>query len=197
MKSVALFDFDGTITNRDSFYLFLKYCFGIQKLWMGGVALSPVLAAYKMKFYSAGETKQRVVSYYFKGWTKSHFYKYGEEFARDVLPRYIRDVALSRIDWHRSQGHQIFVVSASLEEWLRPWCAMNDVGLISTRLKYVNDVFTGKFLTPNCTGREKVKRIECLGMKSKKIYAYGDSVGDAEMLKYADFPFLHFQPLSI
>jgi phosphatidylglycerophosphatase C len=47
---------------------------------------------------------------------------------------------------------------------------------------------TGRFLTKNCSGKEKVRRIaERYDLESfDHIYAYGDTPGDKAMLDLAD-----------
>ena len=51
--NLALFDFDGTITNRDSFIDFIKFAKGNLKFFQGFMILSPILILY---------TKQRRLS---------------------------------------------------------------------------------------------------------------------------------------
>lgn len=46
--NLVLFDFDGTITRDDSLLEFVAYVVGFKKFFRGILALSPVLAAYKL-----------------------------------------------------------------------------------------------------------------------------------------------------
>ena len=41
-------------------------------------------------------------------------------FAADVLARHLRAEAVERAEWHRTQGHRLVIVSASLAVYLRP-----------------------------------------------------------------------------
>src|ERR1700736_289085 len=52
-------------------------------------------------------------------------------------------------------------------------------------------IFDGRLIGINCRGAEKVARLEKLigGFDGHQIFAYGDSDGDREMLRVADFPF--------
>jgi HAD superfamily phosphoserine phosphatase-like hydrolase len=79
------------------------------------------------------------------------------------------------------------VVSASVECWLGPWCDKNGLDLIGTQLEIKDNRVTGKLLSKNCYGKEKVNRIrERYDLNSFDfIYAYGDSRGDDEMLELA------------
>lgn len=60
--------------------------------------------------------------------------------------------------------------------------------LISTKLKSINEISTGKYLGANCYGFEKVRRIiEKYNLSEyNEIYAYGDSKGDLPMLQIAN-----------
>ena len=58
----------------------------------------------------------------------------------------------------------------------------------------IDNFLTGKFQGKNCFGPEKVSRIKNKFdlKKVKKIYAYGDSTGDSEMLELADYKYLKY-----
>ena len=100
----------------------------------------------------------------------------------------LRSEAMKRIAWHKNMGHTIVIVSASIESWLRPWCDKNKIDLIATRIEIKKGKVTGKFSSKNCHGAEKVNRIrEKYSLpKYSEVYAYGDSLGDKEMLQIAD-----------
>jgi phosphoserine phosphatase len=53
---------------------------------------------------------------------------------------------------------------------------------------------TGRFLTKNCYGQEKVRRVTQVLPKRDNyiLVAYGDSRGDKELLDYADVR--HYKP---
>ncbi|WP_223236408.1 haloacid dehalogenase-like hydrolase, partial [Acinetobacter baumannii] len=46
----------------------------------------------------------------------------------------IRENALKRILWHKQQGDQVVVVSASLSVYLESWCKSLDLDVISNLL---------------------------------------------------------------
>jgi HAD superfamily hydrolase (TIGR01490 family) len=121
----------------------------------------------------------------------------GESFANGVLPGLVRPAALTRIAWHREQGHRLVLVSASLEAYLEPWgrqAGFDDI--LATRLESINGRLTGRFAGPNCRDAEKVVRLrELVGpIDGVVLHAYGDSRGDRELLAVADHP--HFKELS-
>ena len=61
---LALFDFDGTLSSRDSLLHFLMYNFKPQKLLLAGIILSPYLLAYRVGLLSRQTAKEKVYYYF-------------------------------------------------------------------------------------------------------------------------------------
>ena len=63
-----------------------------------------------------------------------------------------------------------------------------------TQVAVENDVLTGHFLTKNCHGTEKVRRLQALfpDREHYHLTAFGDSGGDRALLAFADEA--HFKP---
>lgn len=184
---LALFDFDGTISSKDSLWDLIFFAVGWRKFGLGVIYLLPVLLKFKFGLLCNHKAKQAVIGHFFKGWQIADFDTVGIRYADEKLPDIIKDSAIKRIQWHKRQGHTIVVVSASLENWLGPWCQQQGLNLIATRLQVRNKVVTGMFDGPNCSGSEKVRRIKEMYDLQRFcfIYAYGDSKGDKEMLTLA------------
>lgn len=186
-RKLAIFDFDGTVTSRDSMIEFIRYYRGTFMLILSYVILFPWLAAAKLGIYSKEAAKKKFLAFHFKGETFAQLNKKANLFARQVLPSFLREKALDQMQFHRQHNHEIFVVTASLDFWTEPW--FNHVGLrhVCTKAEFVNGVFTGNFLTPNCAGEEKVKRLrEVINLDQYEvIYGYGDSPEDKPFLKFA------------
>ncbi len=183
-NSIAFFDFDGTITRRDSFGAFLVYAVSKIKLFLIVLVLSPVLVLFPLKLVSGSRVKALLVFFLFRNWTVERMRALGAIFSREIIPSFIRPQALEKIAWHREQGHQLVVVSASFPYWLEPWCQDSGMELICTEMEELNGFLTGRLKTQNCFGPEKVRRIQAqydLGQYDM-IYAYGDTRGDHEML---------------
>ena len=184
---LTLFDFDGTITTDDSLLKFIRFVVGDRRFLLGLVILSPMLVLYKLKLIPNYKAKQYMLSWFFKGMSKDAFLKVANEYSLVHIDKILRPKAIEKINWHKNQGHKVVVVSASIECWLRPWCEKNSLELIATKLEIKDDIVTGKLLSKNCYGVEKVNRIKELYNIEKYdyIYAYGDSSGDKQMLELA------------
>ncbi|HEY0274315.1 MAG TPA: HAD-IB family phosphatase, partial [Chitinophaga sp.] len=92
------------------------------------------------------------------------------------------------IQEHLAAGHRVIVVTASAEEWVRPFCQGMGIEVIGSRMETdAEGRLTGKLLGLNCNGEEKVCRIKAQVDLSAytSIYAYGDSSGDRPMLALA------------
>jgi HAD superfamily hydrolase (TIGR01490 family) len=188
---LALFDFDGTISKKDSFIDFLIYTVGVKKFLVGLVALSIPVAKFFLGKISNEQLKEKFLEYFFCGWKLSDFNHRANHYSEKRLPEIVKKEALQRILWHKEQQHQVWIVTASPENWFFHWCSQLDVGLIGTQLAVENELLTGKLATANCYGQEKVRRIRQMLDLSQfsHIYAYGDTKGDLPMLALANEKF--------
>jgi len=193
---LALFDFDGTITKKDTLVDFIQYAVGKPKYYVGLCILSPILIAYILHIIPNFVAKEKLITYFFKTWEINKFQTVADKYALEQLDKIVRTEIMARIKWHQQQKHTVVVVSASINLWLKKWCEKYKLDLIATELEIKDAKLTGKFATKNCYGIEKVKRIQQHYALSayKFIYAYGDSAGDTEMLNIANkayYKYLH------
>ncbi len=186
--NLSLFDFDGTISSKDSMIDFTQYAVGKLTYFFGLIQLIPTLTAYAFKLMPNHIAKEKFISYFFKGWYADRFETVTKQYSLEQLDKIIRPKAMEKIAWHKAQGHKIVIVSASIECWLKPWCDKHNIDLVATRLEIKNGKLTGKFATKNCYGIEKVNRIkEKYNLSNYNyIYAYADSKGDKEFLRLAN-----------
>jgi phosphatidylglycerophosphatase C len=186
-RRLVLFDFDGTITTHDTLLEFIKFYHGTPKFLMGFALHSPWIGLMFLKVIPNWKTKQKVLQWFFSGVSTEEFNKKSEAFCETVVPRLVRPKALIEIEKHRAEGSTVVVVSASAENWIRPWCKKYDLNCIATQLEEVDNKLTGKIKGVNCYGPEKEHRIRACYTLSDydEVIAYGDSKGDLEMLALA------------
>jgi phosphatidylglycerophosphatase C len=189
----AAFDFDGTLTRRETLLPFLMHTLGAATVARHALVLSPTLAGYGLGLIRNDIAKERVFIRCLAGMRIDELHQAGERFAMYVLPGLLRHEAMQRLEWHKQQGHRCVVISASLELYVRPWAikaGFDDV--IATHLETREDgCVTGKLSGANCFGIEKVRRLEALlgAREGYNLYAYGDSRGDKELLSSADYAY--------
>jgi HAD-superfamily subfamily IB hydrolase, TIGR01490 len=196
---VAAFDFDGTITSRDTLLPFLIYSAGTGPALRKLSKLSPGLIGYLLNLVSRQEIKERVLKRFFGGMPMSQLCELGEAFSKsDILKKLVYVKALKRLDWHRRQKHRCVLVSASIDAYLEPWSKhMGFDDLVCSKMEVDQyGIVTGNLQGNNCWGEEKVIRlVELLGPREGyTLYAYGDSRGDHAMLDLADHPFYRKMP---
>lgn len=192
-NTVAVFDFDGTITTRDTLIEFIRFAKGNRALFCGFLLHAPLLVAFKLGIYPNWKAKQKIFSYFFKGMKKTDFEQLGREFS-NVVDSFLKQSQIEKMEEHLSLGHRVYVITASIEDWVAPWCVKHGVSnVLGTKIEVSQDeVLTGRFLTKNCFGQEKVNRLleKEPDRNNYFLFAYGDSRGDKEMLAFADKGFL-------
>jgi phosphatidylglycerophosphatase C len=184
---LVLFDFDGTITTRDTLWEFLLFYRGKVRVALGLVILSPVLIAYALKIIPNWRAKEMVLRHFLGNTDEKSFNTVCQEFARRIIPKLVRPKAMQIIDQYIREGASVIVVSASPENWVGPWCEKHGLTYLATQLEVSENKLTGNICGKNCYGPEKVNRIKAKYslVDYHEIIAYGDSSGDREMLAIA------------
>lgn len=110
----------------------------------------------------------------------------------------MRENALERILWHKQQGDQIVVVSASLGVYLESWCQSLGLDVICNQLEIRDGILTGNFINGDCGYLEKVNRIKNKYDLSRysTVYAYGDTPNDYAMLELAHKKYYRWQEVN-
>jgi phosphatidylglycerophosphatase C len=186
---VAAFDFDGTLTRRDTLLPFLRRASGN---WP--VARAVVTAARRTRERDA--FKLAVIGELFRGWPAERLEAQGRAYVPGLLDA-LRPESVERLGWHRHEGHAVVIVSASLGAYLRPLA--DHLGVDSAlAVELVADgagILTGEVVGGlNTRGPEKVVRLRAwldarFGPGTDvELWAYGDSSGDDELLAIADHP---------
>lgn len=190
---VAAFDFDGTITTRDTLVSFLEYFEGKVACWGKLAMLTPTFLGFGVGLVSRQDVKEALITRFFRGHPLDTVRAHGDTFARsEALAGLVRAEALERIAWHRQQHHRLVLVSAGIGPYIAPWGHLHGFDdVICSHLEVTSEQrITGRLLERNCWGTEKVRRLaELLGPRDDyTLYAYGNSRGDRELLEYSDFP---------
>lgn len=190
-RPLAAFDLDRTLTRQDTLMPFLLRAVGRARTYRSILACSLPLAR-AAAFGGAGPHRDRakaaLLHRVLGGVPLAALAEAAEAFADHVMARGLRADVQARVDWHREQGHELVLVSASPELYVSPiGRRLGFDAVLATRLEVGADGrLTGRILGANCRGPEKVVRLrEWRGDAVAVAYAYGDSAGDREMLALA------------
>lgn len=198
-ERIKIFDFDGTITNRDTLIWFIIHACGWRRFLTGFALHAPILVLMKLRLCSNYRAKQRIFKWFFGGMPVAQFNTLCRNFAADRQDL-LRPEAVKEMADTLAGGGKVYIVSASIDNWvsqfaahIAPHSATRPI-VIGTRAEECGGRLTGRFITPNCYGAEKVRRIKDYITCREDFYiiAYGDSRGDKEMLEYADER--HYKP---
>ena len=190
-KEIAFFDFDGTITTRDTMLVFLRFSAGDIRYSFNMFLLTPIFVALKCRMLSNQRAKEIMLKLFIGGKKESELELSCRQFSKEVLPGIIRTRADECIKSHQQKGVEVVVVSAAPEYWVKYWCSQKGITLLATQLEVHDGYITGRIKGLNCHGNEKVRRIrERYSLNDySAIYAYGDTAADKPMLSLASQAF--------
>lgn len=190
-RPIAAFDFDGTISSRDSLKDFALFSIGLLNCSRAYLRVAPQALQWLCARRSRQTLKTAFLRACWMGMPRADLEALARQYAATRLPRLIRPDMLARVNAHKQQGHRLVLVSASPSLYLQPWAlAAGFDAVLATELAFSGGTFTGELATPNCWGPEKVLRLShWLGAADVRLsHAYGDSRGDQEMLAHAQHP---------
>lgn len=197
-KKLYCFDFDGTLTTSDTLLEFIKYAKGRGRFLMVFLMYSPLLVLMKLHLYPNWKAKQQIFAHLFAGMRIEKFDALCCGFAEESQ-HLLRPKGITLVHEALVAGAQVFIVSASIDNWVRPFFDIRNlkgVQVLGTQIEVEDGKLTGRFKSNNCYGKEKVHRIaevlKSFERSEYEIEAFGDSRGDKEMLAFADKG--HFKP---
>ena len=191
MRQIVAFDFDGTLTTKDTLIVFIRYACGTGAFVKGFLRYAHLLVLMKLGLYPNWKAKQKVFAYFFEGMKIEEFDGLCQRFAKDNQ-HLLRPKGIEAIQQALDKGAEVLIVSASIDNWVKAF--FNTLCVVGTQIEIKDGLLTGRFLTKNCYGQEKVNRILALYPNRSEYHltAYGDSRGDKELLAFADES--HYKP---
>jgi phosphatidylglycerophosphatase C len=188
---VAAFDFDGTLTWRDTLLPFLRRLLGWPHLLWVLFVCSPWLLAYALRLISNHRAKAVLLRASLAGRSQAEVDRCARAFVIEELPLQWRPWALQQLVQHQHAGHRCVLVSASTSPYMHLVGASLGVdAVLCTEMEVVDGRYSGRMATANCHGEEKVRRLQAwltgeFGTDEPVLHAYGDTRGDLPMLRLA------------
>lgn len=206
---VAAFDFDGTLTRRDTFTVFLARGLGWPRFMWALLRCSPWLAGYALRLVPNNVAKARLMQATLAGRSVAEMQGWTAQWLAKDFPGQLREDAMAHLARHREAGHCCVMVSASPDIYLAQ--VAQQLGfdvLLCTEMEVTGEGearrLTGRMRTPNCHGEQKVARLRAwaagyfgsAGLEGVTLYAYGDTSGDKPMLRLARYAWYRGEPWS-
>lgn len=188
---LVLFDFDGTITTKDTYTKFILTHTGKGRLVIGGFFLSPLILLNKLDLFPSSVLRPLVTKLAFMGVGVDVLKQKSQAYVSSYLPTVMRPDMLQKIQQYKQKNDRIIVVSASISPYLQLWCDNQGLELICSEMVIKNGYFTGAYVNGDCSGQAKAAQVKKSAMLSAytEIIAYGDTMEDYPMLHLADVSF--------
>ncbi|WP_375177483.1 HAD family hydrolase [Marinobacter mobilis] len=191
---LAVFDLDETLIHGDSSQLFTHF------LRAEGIDTMPDANARDSAFMAAYHAGKMDLEDYMafsleplRGWHRSEVAELVERFvALEILPRALA-VGRERVDWHRRQGHDVLIISATGEHLVAPiGHALSIDDSIGVQIEWQEDTLTGA-IGPRRPFRDgKVDALkQWLADRTatpERVWFYSDSHNDLPLLQHVDHP---------
>ncbi|MCV2885246.1 HAD-IB family phosphatase [Aestuariibacter sp. AA17] len=202
-KTLYLLDFDGTITYSDTFTPFILRTISLPRKVVFAPVFIPLYCLYKLGIFPASLLRQWVVYMGFVGVNKHTVERAGQRYCDNTLAGVLRPDMVTLIQQAKLNGDCVFVVSASLSAYLQPWCKTLNIGLLCSDIaSNERGILTGRYVSGDCTGHNKVTRLlEQVNLSDfDTIIAYGDTKEDIPLLRTANLAYYKgrkVEPLSL
>ena len=190
---VAFFDVDHTLIDANTASLYARHALERGEIgWVEAMGTLWAMARYRMGWADAGPWMRRAVRN-LTGIHEDFFRTRCEELYRDVMSHHLLDAARDQIDWHRAQGHQVVLVTASLHTVVRPLAdALEADDVVANRAVVEEGVLTGELVSPLCYGPGKLplasQWAEERQVALRDCWFYTDSSTDLALLEAVGHP---------
>jgi HAD superfamily hydrolase (TIGR01490 family) len=185
-ETIIIFDFDGTITTKDTMLDFVKWHFGLIKFSLGMLKILPKIILYKIGLISNQKAKEDFLTHFFGGMEYDEFVELCKNYSLSEIDGIIKKEAEEKIKFYRTHGHKMIIITASILQWVEPWALKAGFAkVLASEIEVKNSKVTGKIMGKNCYGIEKVNRFisEYNSFENYHTVCFGDSKGDFEILK--------------
>ncbi len=193
-KIAAFFDFDKTLVEVESPRMGMKWLWD-KRMMPFGYMIRVLAANFLHSRHLLSEERMTMVALsFYKNRRLPDLQIYAEEFYHEYLKPYLAPQMLSRVDFHKSEGHVLVLISGSLRYYLE--LVVKDLGfhyLLCTDLEVGGDgLLTGKPDGPLCIDANKKDQAMDLadevGLDLQRSYAYGNHQADIPLLEIIGRP---------
>jgi HAD superfamily hydrolase (TIGR01490 family) len=193
MTTLAFFDLDYTLLSASSSLNYVRELIRQRRVPLKVVA--QIGLNYQLRRLDLAQAHAQLITYAGKSGYQATKEFFDEWVPRRLFPR-LAPVGKARIEWHQQQGHRVVIISASIEEIIRPIAGHLGLGsdYLCTHLATDGEQYTGALAGPPCYGHGKVHWVkDWFQQNAFKFpeaigYFYSDSSSDLPLLEIANRP---------
>lgn len=197
MKKLAIFDIDYTITKKETLMELFKYVVKKDKRnirFLPRAIFSGLM--YSVKIYDEKKVKETFLKF-IENIHEKDLAELVKKFYDEKLQTILYEDALTMMKKLKSEGYDIYLISASPEFYINEFYKIKEVDkIIGTKFTFKEGIFTRKMEGENCKGQEKVRRLmevikdEKIEVDFKESYMFSDSLSDKPLLDLVGKPYL-------
>lgn len=184
---IVLFDLDGTLTQRDTYFHFLLLCarkFGVR--WRVVYRVPAYLALYSLGRITRSRLKEVFLETVLQGVSLVRLEPVVDRYVSVLIERGLNLALLHVLRQHLEMGDRVILVTASFDLYVERLAERLKIAeVVCTRAEVNRGLITGRILGENCRGQEKVRRLE--GLLASGDWAgsilYTDHHADLPLLK--------------
>lgn len=191
-KTLAIFDIDGTLFRGFTQKLFFKILRENKEIsWLNVLKLNSLYIIYKLGFIKDPAWLRKKAYESIIGISREKLFGYIEnnfQFFSERIPA----ESIELVNKHKVSGDEILALSASSEPIVKEICKYLGINnYICTVLEFVDETFTGNFISPPPYGENKNIQLDSFFSKKGpffKTYHYADHISDLCSLEKVDIP---------
>jgi len=197
LKKLAIFDIDYTITKKETLMELFKYVVKKDKRnirFLPRAIFSGLM--YSIKIYDEKKVKETFLKF-IENIHEKDLAELVKNFYDEKLQTILYEDALTMMKKLKSEGYDIYLISASPEFYINEFYKIKEVDkIIGTKFTFKEGIFTRKMEGENCKGQEKVRRLmeviknEKIEVDFKESYMFSDSLSDKPLLNLVGKPYL-------
>ena len=185
MSCQALYDFDGTLTSKDTTIILLTELVKLRPWRVLGVGWYLLRMRLARRSEIKQNNKNKAIGFLIRSLGDNQISSAIDSFRSKVKSLYRRTV-LKSVEQVIQEGGTVLIVTASPSFAIQGCFSAASIFVIGTEFEKVQGIYTGRLQGRNCYGLEKVNRIyhwaESSGQALNVQSAWGDHPSDFEML---------------
>jgi phosphatidylglycerophosphatase C len=182
LRRLAVFDLDGTLTRRDTFFPFVLGLLARQPWrWLRAPLLGIPAVGFLLKLVNRGGLKGSVLRIMFGGLPRTAVEEWARAYAAQVVPQRLFPEALQAFRAHLAANDHVVVLSASPDVFVPEIArALGAHEVICTQIRWNGERLDGRLAGPNRRDAEKARVLEQLRQRypGLPVTAYGNSGAD-------------------